>query len=393
MKHISYLAFLPVILAAYPFAPAAAQDLTYTEGNPVDFAASGTAFVTNTTAQWASFTAPETMNATGINLDLAADASADSSFTIGLELANANNNGPSGTFIDSATFTGTTTTAGFADVTLPVDQQLTAGTVYYVVVEAPSTPTNSTALALREATSFTPGSVQPYGYNDSSFARGGLTLSSGTSTTPSTLSMISYVVTTDGAYNLGNPITSTTVNPAGAASNPAEHFIFEQPSTGNAITSATVTLAVTNSTGTLAPVTVTLLDNNNNIIAQSSIPLSSLIVGTNSYTVNFDNVVLTQGAGYNLTINSSGSTSGNVKWLADMTDTGAAEEAATYQGTQGYAFTYNSSLNTPGTAVDNEDYIFTYTTAAVPEPSTVMLGTLGLGLLAVMAFRRQKLQA
>lgn len=393
--------FTPLLLACLALLPitivSADPVLTSNdEGNTVNYTSSGSAQTSSTTltGEWASFTAPDNLTATGINLDLGGGSTQTAtSFTYGIELGNSSGNGPDGTFLESGTYTGVTTaTTGFVNLDLP-DLTLSAGTVYYVVID----PLSSGVLNIHDDTGYSPSGITPYGYNDPNFARGGVNTSTNVSTAPSTTTSISYVVTTTAGYNLGNPLSAITTNPAGGALNVAQHFIFQPPATGSAISTASVTLSVTNATGTLGPVNVLLVDASGNTVAQATIAASSLIVGSNSYTVNFGNVALTPGAGYNLLVNSPTSTSGNVKWLVDETDTGtttsAADELATYEGTDGYAFSYSSTSYATATQTDllNEDYVFSYTTTAVPEPDPITLTFLGLGgLAATMFFRRNR---
>lgn len=387
MKLTSLIPLLVAFLAPLPFTTVSADPvLTYSaDGNPIAYTGSGSAIATGTTAQFASFTAPESFDATGLNLDFS--VATTTAFTYGIELANAGGTGPSGTYVDSGTFSGTTTTTGYEDFSLPT-YQLTAGTVYYVVV----TPTTGST-DIHEDSGFTPSLTQPYGYSDSNFERGSVSTGNYNAPTSSTTTALNYVVTTDGAYNFGNPVLGVVQNNASNAANVAQHFIFEAPATGSAISSASVTLKVASS-GTLGNVLVTLLDNNGNQVAQGTIASSSLTSGTTGiYTVNFSTpVALTAGAGYNLVVTSPGSGSSVVEWQATESDSQTADELATYEGTTGYAFSYASSAYTTAaqTPVLNEDYQFAYTTA--PEPNTLNLAFLGFGgLAAIMFFRRKKM--
>jgi PEP-CTERM motif len=370
MKQTTCLAALFAVLMACPVSSIWADPvLTYTNGNTFIPGSSTGLAVSGTSDGWLSFTAPEAMDATGIRVDLSSVVVADN-VTLTYELELGSGGVPDGTPIESGTITPTVT--GFDEVDFASSTPLTAGSVYYVVVQA-----SAAGDSIRE-TGTTTASTQPYGFIDNNFEIGAKT----TAFPADGLNIV--LVTDNGSYNPGNSISGLTnvAMPTSGALSLTQHFVFEPPATGNSISSATFRLAIGATIG--SSVTFTLEDNSNNVLATTTELASAFTLSaTNNYTVNFTNVpALTLGAAYNFVISGAG-----VSWVADVTDTNAADELATYEGTQGYAIG-----GTTGTTVENnEDYIFSYATdtVVVPEPNSLTLGFLGLGGLAGLMFLRR----
>ncbi len=376
-------ALCPVLTASLQAAP------VYTQGNGFSYTGANSAVASPTAGQYARFTAPETTTATSLSLNL--NANTATSMTFGLQ-ADDGTGKPTGTFIASDTIAVTPTggwhTINFTGVTL------TEGVTYHVVLN----PTTSGNALWRLLQGTTAPLTQPFGIVDPMFGRSNI---SNLGPQPiGTSNAVVYHIGTTGTLGVGQPYTGGSMsnfNSAGALA--AQRFIHHTSPSGTALESITLRLT----TGTTAPasdVTVTLLDEFDMVLEQVVLSKSDLLLATappagatrsENYTINFSGLTeLEDGKAYSLALSTIGSAGNAVRWNYMNTDN-AAYQSATFQGTQGYAFTYTAAdFSTKGTSLLNNDYIFTYTmTTAVPEPGAFALGGVGAGFLWLAARRRK----
>ncbi len=351
----------------------------YTQGNGFYFSSSGSTTVSTTAGFYNRFTATETTTATSVSLNL--NSATATSLTFGLQ-ADDGTGKPTGTFLASGTVTPV---AGWNTVTF-AGYELTAGQVYHVV----ALPTASGNALARHLSGIPTMNFQSYGVRDAAYIRG-LTNASGvpTGTPGNTVAMVYAVGTT--SHGIGQAFSVSANNTLSATAPLAQRFQFT-PSASNQTVLDTITVRLNTGAADLKDVTISILNDNNIVLATTTLAKSALTASTTAdYTVDFgDSLVLTEGAYYKLALHSGEAGTTSVKWnVSKSNSTNSAINSATFQGTDGYAFAYsNTSFTTPQGFAYGDDYTFHYTTIAIPEPGVGAAVLLGLGVIG-SALRRK----
>jgi hypothetical protein len=369
-----------LVIAGFSQTVALHADVEYTPGNLFYYTSAQSAAVNSTQAPYASFTAPESTAANSISINLNGVDSL-SSLTYGLQLDDGTGK-PTGVFVASGTVAPV---LGWNTVAFG-DYNLVAGQVYHVVLQ--SVPSGSaTWRILAGATQ----NIHSYGVIDTNFARGAF--SKGVWSNPTKDWSAVYRVGTTGNVPIGNVYTAgNSTNLANAASIPAQRFVYHALDTGNFLDSVTVRLNVA-ATGPANDITLVLLDSSNNPLETKVLSADLLTVNsTNNYTINFSKALeLVDGESYSLALHSVGSAGNSVKWSYAYTDNSEELYSATFQGTDGYGFSYkNTDFLAANAAQYSLDYIFSYTTDAIPEPGTYAFALAGAGLIGLSLRRRAR---
>ncbi len=367
--------FCAGVVIAGSLCGSAVAAVEYTQGNGFYYSGANSATVTTTTGQYASFTATQTTTATSLSINLNAT---DTTLTWGLQLDDGTGR-PNGTFIAGA-FGTTVVAGGWNTLNFPA-VTLTEGQIYHVVLNSVATGANTAYWRLLNGAT-APG-TQPYGVVDPHFGRGSIKATGPDA--PVTTGAVVYHIGTQGGGGIGQPYTSITST--NTISNPAQQFIFRAGETGTTLETITLRLTIA-ATRPSVDVTVALLDGSHSVLETVTLSRDDLILGSgNNYTLSLSGTTqLVDGGTYSLAVyGGSGST---VKWNM-MQTSDEAYASSTFQGTGGYAFTYeDSTLTDIGTIDLRSDYIFTYTT--IPEPGAVVLGLLGAGALILGRQRLRK---
>lgn len=348
----------------------------YLQGNLFYSSSSGSTTISPSGGAYIRFTATETTLATSVHLNLNGSGLTATSMTFGLQADNGSGL-PSGTFLASGTVTPA---SGWNSVTF-TGYQLVAGQVYHVVA-LPATGGNA---LLRHLTGPPPLTFQTYGVKDTSYMRGVTNVSGVPTGTPSnTVAMVYAVGTT--SHGIGLAYQATASNNITATVPLAQRFKFT-PSESDQTVLESFTLRLTTGAANLKDIRVNLLSDDNIVLATTTLLASSLTPsGTSEYTISFDDgVILTEDSFYKLSLFSEEATSG-VNWVVNRSSsTNAAINSATFQGTDGYAFTFsNTNFTTPQGFVFGDDYVFSYTTSAIPEPGAGITALIGMGVIGLL---------
>ena len=364
----------PCVQAADPYEP------EFTQGNDFIYRTSGSQAATTTRGVYIRFTA--TADASANSLSLYLSSATASSLTFGLQADNGSG-APSGTFLASGTITPTT---GWNSITF-ADQSLVAGQVYHVVI----LPTSSGNASLRSLASFQdiPFASQTYGIKDNQYAFG--FINNGTPAAANNETALPFVVGTKSSMGMGMAYYNTTSVTLSATTPYGQRFRFTSGGDQPAAVLNSITLRLSAGATDIHNVQVTLLDDANVILATTVLDASTITPGTTgNYTVNFENgPKLTDESYYRLALTVEGGGTNSVRWIADITgSTSNTINSATFQGLDGYVFSYSdNTFSTPQGSSLGNDFIFSYTATAVPEPRVALLLIVGFAFAHVIRKR------
>lgn len=174
----------------------------------------------------------------------------------------------------------------------------------------------------------------------------------------------------------------------GSTSTKGQHFLWEG-ATGDAVTS--ITLRVSKGAGNAADnLNVFLLDSSLHVLSSNLFLNSGFANATASnYTINLGAPLsLTNGAGYNLVLQSAGSTANSYVFAAPFVNLTNMYDAS-FQGTNGFAISgtglssFTNATQTAGYVYDMWFNLGIATVLPIPEPATLAICLLGLGTLAL----------
>ncbi len=377
MKPFFILAFSPLFLGL-PSA-LAQEDPTYQPeylpGNSFLYTSAGSRNLNSGTGAYVRFTATEETSATSLHLYF--NATVATSVTFGLQADNGSG-APSGVFLGSGTVSPV---EGWNSITLDSPLALTAGQVYHVV----ALPTAET-VRLRRLTMAAPLTFQTWGIKDPNYGYGTRN-TSGTPSAASNADAITFAVGTTSGRGLGLAYSKYGSSPVLSSATPrAQRFQFHATEPGNNLLES-ITIRLNAGAADLQDVRITLLNDANLVLATSIIDASQIAPSTTAdYTATFaGGPILTEGEYYRIALTAAGDGVTSITWASTITEsTNAAINSATFQGVEGYAFSYTDA--TFGTAQGisyGSDYLFSYSAVAVPEPGTtaaLAFGALVLGL-------------
>ncbi len=376
---------LPVVcsLAFLPKAVAAPFDPEYSPGNLAIYTTSNSLGLNATTGAYFRFTATDDTDANSLHININAASLTATSLTFGLQADNGSG-APSGTFLAQGTVTPV---AGWNSISF-AGQSLLAGQVYHVVM----LPTVGGNANLRRVIPLaTPVAYQSSGIKDANYGRGSIP-NGVPGAAVNTDSMVFAVGTT--GTGMGFAYTGNLYSNLSPTAPYAQRFQFHADAPENRfLDEITIRLGVDGAVTAqnLRDVQVTLLSDANLVLGTAIIDSDSLSIGSvNNYTFSLnEGVELTDGAFYRLAVNSTGIGTQNARWYYSYTDsTSTAINSATFQGLDGYAFSYtNGTFATTSNTEYGRDYLFSYTTTAVPEPTTYVFLLSGLGVASLLRRR------
>jgi len=252
---------------------------------------------------------------------------------------------PSGRYLVSGTLS--TPQSGWNRITFPTPVNLEADHVYYLVMTVPDGTINWTAVNLANR------GTQPSGAQDPAWAHG-------SGSTVDTRLGPAYLLEASDGRNLGQPYTLRYNSPVlGGKKIPAQRFVF-QPASGGGETVAAVSLALGIATNEAVTYKVALLDAKNAIIESKEVTSADLPAGPPKIvTIPLAGTTrLTPGETYSLAFYSE-AVGGKASWVGAATTADQTAEKATWQGVEGYAFTYEGTdLKTEGPADVKRDLVF-----------------------------------
>ncbi len=291
--------------------------------------------------QWTRFTCWDGAKVTAAQVYLG-----DGTGAVTLSLQEDKEGVPSGK--DLATATISAAQNGWNRATFGTPVELKPDHVYYLVMTVPgagSVNWISVNLAAR--------GTQPSGATDPVWARG-----SGTS--PETRTGLTFFLETESGASFGQPYTLRhNSSVMGGRKIPAQRFIF-QPAAGGGETVAAVSLVLGVATDESITYKVVILDAKNNALETKEVSSLDLPPGPpKMVTIPLAGTTkLTPGETYSLAFYSEAPT-GKVSWVGAATNADDAGQKATWQGTEGHAFSYEGTdLKAEGAHDANRDLVF-----------------------------------
>lgn len=377
MKPLFILALSPLLfgLSAARAQEDPAYQPEYLQGNSFIYTSAASRNLNTATGAYIRFTATEDTSATSLHLYF--NSTVDTSVTFGLQADNGSG-APSGIFLGSGTVSPK---EGWNSLTLETPQALVAGQVYHVV----ALPTTGDTARLRRLVMAAPLTYQTWGIKDVNYGYGTRNVS-GTPSAASNADAITFAIGTTSGRGLGLAYSKFSNSPVLSAATPrAQRFQFHATESGHNLLES-ITIRLSAGAADLQDVRITLLNDANLVLATSVIEASQITPSsTADYTATFTGgPVLAEGGYYRIALTAVGDGASSITWASTITEsTNADINSATFQGVEGYAFSYSDATFATAQGISyGSDYLFSYSAVAVPEPgatAALAFGALVLG--------------